>query len=103
MDEMMLAGLFAVVIALPGLLLGGALLAGLWQPASLQDANDPDRLRRTVGSMVLGAAGAVVALGLGLVLLPRAMVDAALPYGLGVVALVAVVMAVRVMRKRRAG
>ncbi|HEU0151833.1 MAG TPA: hypothetical protein VFQ84_00660 [Arenimonas sp.] len=101
MDEMMLAGIFALVTSLPGVLLGLALLAGLWRPASLDGARDPDGLRRAVGGTVLAIGGLVSALGLALLLLPRATLLATLPALLGAVLVLAVVLTVVVLRKQR--
>lgn len=101
MDEMMLAGLFAIVTSLPGVVLGVALLAGLWRPPSLAGARDPEGLRRAVGGMVLAIGAVVSALGLALMLLPRPTLVAALPYLLGAVVLAAIVMTVVVLRKQR--
>ena len=97
----MLAGIFAIVSSLPGVLFGLALLAGLWRPSSLAGARDADGLRRTVGGMVLAIGGLVSGLGLALILLPRPALVAALPYLVGGVVLAAVVMSVLVVRKQK--
>lgn len=101
MDGMMLAGLAAIVSSLPGVLMGLALLAGLWRPSALAGAPDPDALRRAVGGMVLAIGGLVTALGLALVLLPRPVLATALPWLVAGVVLVAIVMTVVVLRKQR--
>ena len=101
MDEMMLAGIFAIVSSLPGVLFGLALLAGLWRPPSLAGARDPDGLRRAVGGMVLAIGALVSALGLALILLPRPALATALPYLVGGVMLVAIAMTVIVLRKQK--
>jgi hypothetical protein len=101
MDEMMLAGIFAIVSSLPGVLFGLALLVGLWRPPSLAGARDPDGLRRSVGGMVLAIGALVSALGLALILLPRPALATALPYLVGGVMLVAIAMTVVVLRKQK--
>jgi len=69
MDMILLVGLALVLTALPGMALGLVLLVGLWRPAALEGAADPDALRRKVASRVLAIAGIVAASGLGLVLM----------------------------------
>jgi len=101
MDEMLLAGIVAVVSALPGLVFGVALLGGFWKPGSLDGASDPDGLRRSVGRMVLAIGVLVASLGLALMLLPRATVLSALPYLLGAVLVVATGGTLWLLRKQR--
>ncbi|KFN48363.1 hypothetical protein N787_00080 [Arenimonas metalli CF5-1] len=63
MDGWLLVGIALLLTALPGLGLGLVLVTGLWRPRQLEDAADPDRLRRSVGFRALAVAGAVAAPG----------------------------------------
>jgi hypothetical protein len=101
MDEMLLASLVALVSAMPGVVLGVALLSGLWKPASLAGASDPDGLRRKVGGMVLAIGTLVASLGLGLMLLPRAQLSTYLPWLLGAIGVAAIALTVVALRKPR--
>jgi hypothetical protein len=65
MDEMTLLGLSLIVVAIPGLLLGLALLLGKWSPP-IKSAN-PERSRKVLGLAFMGSDAAMLAAGVVLV------------------------------------
>jgi hypothetical protein len=65
MDEMTLLGIILIVVAIPGLLLGLALLLGKWSPP-IKSAN-PERSRKVLGLAFMGSDAAMLAAGVVLV------------------------------------
>jgi hypothetical protein len=66
MDEMTLLGIGLIVVAIPGLLLGLALLLGKWSPPIKSSAN-PERSRKVLGLAFIGSDAAMLAAGVVLV------------------------------------
>lgn len=65
MDEMTILGFSLIVVAVPGLLLGLALLLGKWAPP-LKSA-DPARSRKVLGLALVGSDAAMLLAGIVLV------------------------------------
>ncbi len=65
MDEMTVLGVSLIVVAVPGLLIGVALLLGKWSPP-IKSA-DPDRSRKWLGLALLASDAALLAGGVVLV------------------------------------
>ena len=65
MDEMLILGYSLVVVAIPGLLLGLALLLGKWAPPI--PSADPDRSRKVLGLALVMSDAAMLAAGTVLV------------------------------------
>ena len=61
MDEMTLLGYTLIVVALPGLLIGLALLLGKWVPPF--KSADPDRSRKVLGLALVVSDAAMLAAG----------------------------------------
>lgn len=85
MDEMVFGGILAILSALPGIVVGLALLMGKWRPASLAVARDPDRARVATGRYVILVDAMILLLGIGLLTLPEARVESLVPYAVGTV------------------
>ncbi len=73
MDEMLKASLITILSAMPGLLLGLAMLMGRWKPASLAKAHNPDQARIATGLYCVILSTLVILLGIGLLILPEKM------------------------------
>jgi hypothetical protein len=65
MDELTILGLSLIVVAVPGLLIGLALLLGKWVPP-IKSA-DPDRTRKVLGLAFVVSDAAMLAAGTVLV------------------------------------
>lgn len=65
MDEMTILGLTLIVVAVPGLLIGLALLLGKWAPP-IKSA-DPERSRKVLGLALVASDAALLAAGVVLV------------------------------------
>ncbi len=85
MDEMVFGGIIAILSALPGIVIGLALLMGKWRPASLATARDPDRARVATGRYVILVDAMILLLGIGLLTLSEAHVEPLVPYAVGTV------------------
>jgi hypothetical protein len=85
MDEMVFGGIIAILSALPGLVIGLALLMGKWRPASLAAARDPDHARVATGRYVILVDAMILVLGIGLLTLSEAQVEPLVPYAVGTV------------------
>lgn len=101
MDEHLLGGIIAIVAALPGVILGLAILIGKWRPAAVAAARDPERARVMYGSYVLGVEAMVTLLGIGLIALPADRMDAVVPYAAGFIVVVSLVGLVPLFRAMR--
>ena len=65
MDELAILGFSLVVVAIPGLLIGLALLLGKWAPPFR--SADPDRTRKVLGLALVVSDAAMLAAGVVLV------------------------------------
>jgi hypothetical protein len=65
MDEMTILGVTLIIVAVPGLLIGLALLLGKWVPP-IRTA-DPDRSRKVLGLALVASDAALLAAGVVLV------------------------------------
>ena len=65
MDEVSILGFSLIVVAVPGLLLGLALLLGKWSPAFR--TADPGRTRRVLGLALVASDAVMLAAGVVLV------------------------------------
>ena len=102
MDMMLIGGMVAVFSALPGLGLGLALLMGKWRPASLANARDPDRMRIALGIYLMAVDALVLLLGIGVMVLPKVLVLALVPFAVGAVVLVSTLGMLPLLRAARA-
>ena len=73
MDEMLKASLITILSAMPGLLLGLAMLMGRWKPTTLAKARNPDQARIATGLYCVILSTLVILLGIGLLILPEKM------------------------------
>ena len=65
MDELSIVGFTLIVVAIPGLLIGLALLLGKWAPPFR--SADPDRTRKVLGLALVVSDAAMLAAGVVLV------------------------------------
>lgn len=65
MDEMIILGFTLIAVAIPGMLLGLALLLGKWSPP-IKSA-DPDRSRKVLGLALVSSDALMLAAGVVLV------------------------------------
>ena len=65
MDEMIILGFTLIAVAIPGMLLGLALLLGKWSPPF--KSADPERSRKVLGLALVGSDAAMLAAGVVLV------------------------------------
>jgi hypothetical protein len=65
MDEMTLLGVTLIIVAVPGLLLGLALLLGKWAPPFM--SAKPERSRKVLGLALVGSDAAMLVAGVVLV------------------------------------
>jgi hypothetical protein len=102
MDEMLFGGIIGILSALPGIVLGLALLMGKWRPASLATARDPDRARVALGRFLLVIDALILLLGIGLIALPEALARSMAMYAVGAIMLASTVGIVFLLRATRA-
>ena len=102
MDEQTLGGIVAVASALPGLVMGAALLMGKWRPASLATARDPDRARVALGRFLLVIDALILLLSIGLIGLPEALARSMAMYAVGAILLASTIGIVFLLRATRA-